>query len=120
MEHEQVQQLFSEYFEGDLAAAQRAEVESHLRGCAACQAEYEAFQRAMAPLNKLHKIPAPPDLTSAVPDLIARRSRGRFFGRKPLGERLPLEWLSLVMLLLLGGLYLLLKLAPSLLGAAPR
>lgn len=68
-------------------------------------------------LGKLHKLPTPVDLSSTVPDLIHRRSRGRFFGRKPVSERFPLEWLSLLMLLLLAILYGVMKLAPSLLGA---
>jgi type VI protein secretion system component VasF len=45
-----------------------------------------------------------------VPDLIHRRSRGRFFGRKRLAERLPLEWISLAMLIVLAATYALLKL----------
>lgn len=74
---------------------------------------------ARALLGKLHKLPAPVDLSSRVPDLINRRSRGRFFGRKRLSERVPLEWLSLVMLVLVALLYAGMKLAPSLFGASP-
>jgi hypothetical protein len=61
-------------------------------------------------LRGLSSVSAPVDLTRTVPDLIRRRSRGRFFGRKRLFDRLPLEWLSLGMLLLLAGIYAALKL----------
>jgi hypothetical protein len=50
------------------------------------------------------------DLARTVPAIINRRSRGRFFGRKRLSDRLPLEWLSLSMLLLLAAIYAVLKL----------
>ncbi len=50
------------------------------------------------------------DLARTVPELINRRSRGRFFGRKRLEDRYPLEWLSLGMLVLLAVIYATLKL----------
>lgn len=50
------------------------------------------------------------DLARTVPQIINRRSRGRFFGRKRLSDRLPLEWLSLAMLILLAAIYAVLKL----------
>ena len=61
-------------------------------------------------LNQLPKMSAPVDLTKTVPDLINRRSRGRFFGRRSLSDRLPLEWISLSMLVILALAYVLLKL----------
>lgn len=64
-------------------------------------------------LRGLSPISAPVDLTRTVPDLIRRRSRGRFFGRKRLSERLPLEWMSLAMLLVLAAVYAALKMLSS-------
>jgi len=60
-------------------------------------------------LRGLAPVPAPVDLTRTVPELIRRRSRGRFFGRKRLGDRLPFEWISIGMLLLLAAIYAMLK-----------
>lgn len=68
----------------------------------------ELASRAL--LSGLASVPPKSDLTKAVPDLIHRRSRGRFFGRKRLAERLPLEWISLAMLIVLAATYALLKL----------
>lgn len=72
---------------------------------------------ARALLGKLNKVAAPPDLASRVPALIQRRSAGRFFAKRRLADRLPLEWLSLVMLALLALIYAVLRMAPALLPA---
>jgi type VI protein secretion system component VasF len=79
-------------------------------------AEAEASTKALFKDLGLNKVSAPPDLSAKVPQLIERRSKGRFFGRKPLSERLPLEWLSIAMLALLALLYALMRLSPALLG----
>jgi type VI protein secretion system component VasF len=60
-------------------------------------------------LRSLSQVSAPVDLARTVPELIRRRSQGRFFGRKRLADRLPLEWLSLGMLILLAAIYAALK-----------
>lgn len=78
--------------------------------------ESEASTKALFKDLGLGKVSAPPDLATKVPQLIERRSRGRFFGRKPLSERLPLEWLSIGMLALLALLYALMRLSPGILG----
>ncbi len=68
-------------------------------------------------LGKLNRVAAPPDLASRVPALIERRSGGRFFAKRRLADRLPLEWVSLVMLTLLALIYGILRMAPALLGS---
>lgn len=67
-------------------------------------------QASRALLSGLAPVSPPNDLGSTVPELINRRSRGRFFGRKRLADRLPLEWISLSMLVILALAYVLLKL----------
>lgn len=67
-------------------------------------------------LGKLNKVAAPPDLASRVPELIQRRSAGRFFGKRRLIDRVPMEWLSLVMLALLALIYAVLRMAPAVLN----
>ena len=68
----------------------------------------ELASRAL--LSGLSSVSPKNDLSKSVPDLIHRRSRGRFFGRKRLADRLPLEWISLAMLIVLAAAYALLKL----------
>jgi hypothetical protein len=67
-------------------------------------------QASRALLSGLSSVSPPRDLAQSVPALIHRRSQGRFFGRKRLADRLPLEWISLSMLLVLAAAYALLKL----------
>ncbi len=67
-------------------------------------------QASRALLSGLSSVSPPRDLAQSVPALIHRRSQGRFFGRKRLADRLPLEWISLIMLLLLAVTYAVLKL----------
>lgn len=107
MDHTQVRDRFSDYWEKALPERERQEVAAHLASCAECRAEYAAFEKTMAPFGQLHKLTAP-DLKHTVPELIRQRSRGRFFGGRG-GARLPLEWISLGMLLFLSALYLFMK-----------
>lgn len=72
--------------------------------------ERDEEQASRALLSGLSNVSPPRDLAQSVPALIHRRSQGRFFGRKSLAERLPLEWISLVMLLVLAVTYAVLKL----------
>ena len=67
-------------------------------------------QASRALLSGLSSVSPPRDLAKAVPALIHRRSQGRFFGQKRLADRLPFEWISLVMLLVLAVTYAVLKL----------
>lgn len=119
MEHGQVQELFSDYWDKALAPPQREEVAAHLASCPACQEEYARFSQAMAPLAKLGKSPLqpPPDLVHNVPALINRRSRGRFFSRRAQARRLALQWLPVVMLGFVAVLYLVFKVGNPLLRA---
>lgn len=82
----------------------------------AAEADDQAARALLGKL-KLNKVAAPPDLASRVPDLIQRRSAGRFFAKRRLADRLPLEWVSLVMLALLALIYAVLRMAPALLPA---
>jgi alkylhydroperoxidase/carboxymuconolactone decarboxylase family protein YurZ len=75
---------------------------------AAAEAAEEQASRAL--LSELGPAAPAIDLTRTVPDLINRRSQGRFFGRRSLADRLPLEWISLAMLISLGVLYTVLQL----------
>ncbi|MBL9003772.1 MAG: hypothetical protein JNJ46_05965 [Myxococcales bacterium] len=67
-------------------------------------------QASRALLSGLSSVSPPRDLAQSVPALIHRRSQGRFFGRKRLADRLPFEWISLIMLLVLAATYAVLKL----------
>jgi anti-sigma factor RsiW len=109
MDHEQAKEKFSDLFEESLDQPTRQAVQEHLDACAACRADYAAFQQTLAPLRRLHRVTAPTELRQTVPALIHRRSRGRFFGARTRMTRVPVEWISLIMLGLVAAAYLLVK-----------
>ena len=107
----------------DPAAAADPPEEKSLRSEPLAADDVEAAEAAEADengarslLGKLNKVAAPPDLASRVPELIQRRSAGRVFGKRRLMDRVPMEWLSLVMLALLALIYAILRMAPAVLN----
>jgi anti-sigma factor RsiW len=102
--HEDIEAKLSDYHEGTLAAAEREQVAAHLAGCAACRAAYAELERTLSALSGMRgqKTVSPPELTARVTETIHRRSAGRFFGRKTLGDRVPFGVLLIVALIVLG------------------
>jgi hypothetical protein len=68
-------------------------------------------------LSGLGSVSPPLDLSERVPQIIERRSRGRFFGRRRMHERIPFVWVSLGMLILAALLYSVMRMAPALLSS---
>jgi len=102
--HEDIVALLSDFRDGSLAESERERVKGHLAGCEACRAEFAELEATLAALEgiKGKKEGAPPELTSKVTETIHRRSAGRFFGRRTLGDRVPFGLLMIVALLVLG------------------
>ncbi|HEY2903325.1 MAG TPA: zf-HC2 domain-containing protein [Polyangia bacterium] len=99
MDHAKASDLFSDYVEGALPPAQKAELEQHLAACIQCRTELESFRQAVGSLGKLKKT-APPSFLPSIQKQIYDRSRGRFFGRRwKLFGRVPFEWVSLAMII---------------------
>jgi anti-sigma-K factor RskA len=99
MDHQKASDLFSDYVDGTLPAAQKGELEQHLGVCIQCRTELEGFRRALGSLNKL-KLPAPPEFLPNIQNQIFARSRGRFFGKRwKIFGRIPFEWVSLAMII---------------------
>jgi anti-sigma factor RsiW len=82
MDHDRARKLFTAYHDGELAADEVGELESHLAGCEACSAEWDIYRRTIEEISGLHKFAAPVGITEAVEQKIKRRSRGRFFGEQ--------------------------------------
>lgn len=76
------------YLDGELAAAARAELETHLRSCANCQAALAAERRLSGALGSLEAIHPPGDFEARFWARIARESaapagwRERLFSRR--------------------------------------
>jgi anti-sigma factor RsiW len=105
--HEQAQERFDPYREGELEDADRRAMDEHLAGCEACRTDYTRFLETMALLGRMGPTRAPQDFVQAVQDQVRRRSRGRFFGRRvDWSSRLPYEVLSVVMLIAIIAIFL--------------
>jgi len=102
--HEDIEAKLSDFHDGTLPDAERAEIQAHLDGCTTCREAYEELARTMAALSgiKGKKTGAPAELADRVTETIHRRSAGRFFGRKTLGDRVPFGVLLIVALIVLG------------------
>jgi predicted anti-sigma-YlaC factor YlaD len=106
MDHQAARELFTEFQEGDLVTEKQIEVQEHLESCAECRAEFEAFQLTVRSLSRLQRLKTPPEFVGKVQQRIHRRSRGRFFGHERLLLRIPFEWISFVIIILLLAMYL--------------
>ena len=96
-----------DYAEGTLAEADRAEVEAYLRSRGELPlADADAppgadTSSSKVDLRALRAAAAPPAFTESVAATIHQRSAGRFFGRRTLGDRVPLGWLMAIALVVL-------------------
>ena len=106
MNHAEVKERFSAYRDGDLPPAEAEAVRAHLGECKDCKREFDDFGQAVSSLIRL-KSAAPPDFVRSLQGEIRRRSRGRFFSRKP--PRFPLEVVSLITLMLMLVVWLFLR-----------
>lgn len=110
VDHTQAAELFSAYWDEELAADQAGALEEHLRTCVVCRREYQSFERAVGAVGQLHRMVAPSDFAAGVRSKIRRRSKGRLFSPRRLAERVPYELFSLVMLGLILAIYVVLQL----------
>lgn len=99
----------SEYLDGSLTPEARDEVDRHLETCAHCREALAGLRETMHALSGLNRVAAPDHFDREVAETIRRRSRGRFFGRKALGDRVPFELLAVLALLLGLALYFFLR-----------
>ena len=106
MDHEEAQINFSDYLEGELSAQEQARLKEHLEGCPECQAELEDLRLTLSSLSGMRRVPPPPDFLGRVQQRIRRRSRGRFFTPERLLNRLPFEWISFIIIMIMLGVYM--------------
>jgi anti-sigma factor RsiW len=98
-EHEDIESRLSDYYEGQLSDEDAAAVEAHLEACAACREAYRELEETVEALLGLHRMAKPQRFKDEVQQTIRRRSAGRFFGRRALGDRIPFELLAILALL---------------------
>jgi len=111
MDHVEATELFSSYWDKDLAPEQAARLEEHLGACVVCRREYEAFEQAVGALGSLGRELAPEGFVQGVVKRVRKRSHGRFFVGRRAAVRIPYELFSVVMLAILLAIYLVLQLS---------
>jgi len=110
VDHARATELFSAYWDEDLAQDELGALEEHLRSCVVCRREYQQFEKAVSAIGSMHRMVAPSDFAAGVRSKINKRSKGRFFNPRRLAERIPYELFSLVMLGLILAIYVVLQL----------
>lgn len=106
MDHEEAQIQFSDFLEGELSTEETAQLREHLKGCPECQAELDDLRQTLSSLSGMRRVPPPPDFLGKVQQRIRRRSRGRFFSPERLLNRLPFEWISFIIILIMLVVYM--------------
>jgi anti-sigma factor RsiW len=79
----------SDYLDGALAGADRAEVERKIAADAAWKRAHDELAETRKFLSGMQKAHAPSSFADGVAQTIHRRSAGRFFARRTLGDRIP-------------------------------
>jgi anti-sigma factor RsiW len=87
---------FSAYWEADLTADRRRELEEHWESCAACRAAYESFVAAIQAVHALPRLEAPAGFAARVVlesrERAARRGLSGVLGRLLPDSSRPLAW----------------------------
>jgi anti-sigma factor RsiW len=95
----------SDYLDGALAGAERADVARKIAEDAAWKRAHAELSETRKYLSGLRKAHAPSSFAEDVAETIHQRSAGRFFGRRRFGDRVPfgaLVVIALAGLLVLG------------------
>ena len=107
--HDDFEARLSDYLDDSLGPDDRRALEQHLEGCAVCRAALGELRKTMSALSGLNRVSAPQHFERDVAETIRRRSAGRLFGRRALGDRVPFELLAILALALGLALYFFLR-----------
>jgi anti-sigma factor RsiW len=92
----------SDYLDGLLPEAERAQVAAKIAADPAWRQTHDELTETRNALSGLQKARAPSTFAQDVTETIHKRSAGRFFARRTLGDRVPFGVLLVVALLALG------------------
>ena len=92
----------SDYLDGVLSADQKKDVEDKIANDPVWRSAHDDMVGTRNALSGLQKARAPETFAQDVTSTIHKRSAGRFFGRKTLGDRVPFGALLVVALLGIG------------------
>jgi predicted anti-sigma-YlaC factor YlaD len=84
-----IQHQFSRYLDGDIPGAEMLQISKHLRKCASCSGEFDAWQKSQALVSNLGPTKVPEDLALRLRVAISQESRNS--ARERLG-RFHIRW----------------------------
>jgi anti-sigma factor RsiW len=88
----------TDYLEGTLPAAEKADVEAKIAADPAWKATHDEMVEARKIISGMQKARPPATFTEDITSTIHKRSAGRFFARRTLGDRVPFGVLLIVAL----------------------
>ncbi|HEY5950624.1 MAG TPA: hypothetical protein VIV40_34265 [Kofleriaceae bacterium] len=91
----------SDYLDGLLKGSERDEVAKKIETDEAWKQAHDDMVENRKFMSGLQKAHAPASFTNEVTDTIHKRSRGAFFGRKTLGDRVPFNVILIVAIIAL-------------------
>lgn len=105
----------TDYLDGTLKDPQRAEVAKKIETDAVWKRTYDEMREARDMISGLQKArPRPPDtFVEDVTATIRKRSAGRFFGRRTLGDRVPFGVLLIVAIVALAVIAWMMRSSPT-------
>ncbi len=98
---DQIVEKISDYLEGALGGADKADVEKKIAEDAEWKRVHDDMLENRKALSGMQKARAPASFAQEVTSTIHKRSAGRFFARRTLGDRVPFGALLVVAVLVL-------------------
>lgn len=103
----------SDYLEGTLSAVEKAEVAKKIASEPVWKQTHDEMVESRKMISGLRKAKAPETFVEDVTGTIHKRSAGRFFARRTLGDRVPFGVLLVIAIVALGVIAYLLKSSPT-------
>jgi anti-sigma factor RsiW len=110
---EQIIVKVSDYVEGALTGAEKEEVANKIATDPVWKQTHDEMVEARKMISGLRPAKAPETFVEDVTGTIHKRSAGRFFARRTLGDRVPFGVLLIVAILALGVIAYLMKSSPT-------
>lgn len=103
----------TDYLDGALPAAERADIAQKIESDPVWKSTHDEMVEARKMISGMQKARAPATFVEDVTSTIHKRSAGRFFARRTLGDRVPFGLLLVLALLALGVIAFLLHTSPT-------
>ena len=100
-EHSDIEQTFDEYIDQTMTEDERSRFEKRLEEDSSLKQKFVLFQKSRNALFELGLSNDSNQLKDKVANSIHKKSGGRFFGKKTLGDKVPVGWIVALILFVL-------------------